>query len=170
QIRIEATTDVREILASLNHLVRGQATNQYMTLFLGVIYVQAQTITYCNAGHNFPYVLSVRDHSLHYLENSSLPLGFVHHDPLPPSVYHFHEEDILFFYTDGVVEAMNEEGELYGYPRLEQLLLSHSNDDLLTIHLKILEHLESFCRETPQDDDMTLILMHKPRQKSLIAC
>ncbi len=162
QIRIELTKDVREIIASLNTLVRQQATKQYMTFFLGIIDVQAQTITYCNAGHNFPYAISVHEKTLSYLEHSSLPLGFTDkYGTYVTHVHHFQEDDILFFYTDGIVEVMNEDGELYGYPRLENLLLSHCQDDLLSIHLKILESVETFCHETPQDDDMTMILIQK---------
>lgn len=161
QIRLEMTSDVREIMTSLNTLVCSQASRQYMTFFLGMIDVQANTITYCNAGHNFPYIISPHDDTLSYLEHSSLPLGFVQQDTYVMRVQKFHDEDTLFFYTDGVVEAMNEERELFGYPRLETLLLSHSREDLVTIQLKILETIEAFCHETPQDDDMTMILVEK---------
>jgi serine phosphatase RsbU (regulator of sigma subunit) len=161
QIRLELTSDVREIMASLNTLVRSQATRQYMTFFLGIIDVRANTITYCNAGHNFPAIISPHNQTLAYLEHSSLPLGFGQQDMYVTQVQELHDKDILFFYTDGIVEAMNQERELFGYPRLETLLLTHCREDLLTIQLKLLETIESFCHETPQDDDMTMILIEK---------
>ena len=161
RIRLEQTTDVREILSSLNKLICSQASKQYMTLFLGIIDVAARTITYCNAGHNFPYIISVRENTLNFLEQSSLPLGFLSNDTYLTHVQDFRDDDVLFFYTDGVIEAMNEEKELYGYPKLEELLLDHCHQDLVTINLKILESIETFCHETPQDDDMTMILVQK---------
>ncbi|GAK56285.1 response regulator receiver protein [Candidatus Vecturithrix granuli] len=161
QIRLELTSDVSEIMMSLNKLVCHQATRQYMTFFLGIIDINANTITYCNAGHNFPYLISGQYDTLTYLEYSSLPLGFVPHDAYLARVQHFENDDILFFYTDGIIEALNAERELFGYPRLEKLLLSHYRNDLITIQLKILETIAAFCHETPQDDDMTMVLIQK---------
>ncbi|GAK51166.1 response regulator receiver protein [Candidatus Moduliflexus flocculans] len=161
QVRIELTQDVREIMASLNKLVCGQASKQHMTLFLGVLDVSRQTITYCNAGHNFPMLVSRQPRTLTYLEGTALPLGFQ-----PEAVYAAHTaefgaEDLFFFYSDGIVESRNAHNELYGYPRLEQLLLAHCEEDVLTIYLKLLEQMEAFCHETPQDDDMTMVFLRK---------
>ncbi len=161
QIQLEKTTDVREIMISLNKLVCNQASKQYMTFFLAVIDATGQKITYCNAGHNFPCIVSVAEKTLNYLEHSSIPLGFTENVKYFTHVESFQEDDILFFYTDGVVEVMNEEKELFGYPRMEALLLSHCHEDLTTIHLKILERVETFCHETPQDDDLTMLLIQK---------
>jgi serine phosphatase RsbU (regulator of sigma subunit) len=160
QIRIESTTDVCDIMYSLNKLVCDQASEskQYMTLFLGIIDVNTRTLTYCNAGHNFPYIISPNK-TLRHLEKSSLPLGFIEEETYTSHAHTFEEKDLLFFYTDGIVEAMNENRELFGYPRLERFLLSHCDDNLLNIHLKILENIETFCHNTPQDDDMTMILV-----------
>ena len=166
QIRIEATQAVHEIMHSLNRLVCSQASRskQYMTLFLGMIDTHAHTLTYCNAGHNFPYIISPLTNTLRYLEQSSLPLGFIKDELYRAHVFPFDAQDILFFYTDGIVEVMDENRELFGYPRLENLLLAHCHDDLLNLHVKILKEIEAFCHETPQDDDVTLILAQcKPR-------
>jgi len=162
QVRIELTQDVQEIMASLNRLVRSQASKQYMTLFLGVIDVHAQTLTYCNAGHNFPLVVSVRKKTLSYLDGEgSLPLGFLEDTVYQSHTRHFQDDDLFFFYTDGIIEARNEKRELYGYPRLERLLLTHCHEELLMLYLKLLESLEAFCHETPQDDDMTIVFLQK---------
>ena len=161
QVRIELTQDLREILGSLNKLVCAQASKQHMTLFLGILDAERQTITYCNAGHNFPCIVSPRDQSLTYLEGGSLPLGFLPQTSYTTYRAEFHADDLLFFYTDGIVEARNRHGELYGYPRLERLLIPLCGEDVLTIYLKLLEQLEAFCHETPQDDDMTMVFIRK---------
>jgi len=161
QVRIELTQDVREIMASLNKLVCGQASKQHMTLFLGVIDTARQTITYCNAGHNFPIIVSRQHNTLTYLEETTLPLGFQPHAVYTSHTAEFGAEDLFFFYSDGIVEARNEHNELYGYPRLERLLLAHCGGDVLTIYLKLLEQVEAFCHETPQDDDMTMVFLRK---------
>ncbi len=161
QARIELTRDVREIMASLNKLVCAQASKQHMTLFLGVIDVARQTITYCNAGHNFPVIVSRQTKTLTYLEETTLPLGFQPQAVYSDHLAEFGAEDLFFFYSDGIVESRNEHSELYGYPRLEQLLLAHCAEDVLTIYLRLLEQLDAFCHETPQDDDMTMVFIRK---------
>ena len=163
QIRLETTHDLCAIMRALNTLVSQQASRskQYMTLFLGIIDTAAQTLTYCNAGHNFPYVISRAPASLRYLEHSFLPLGFKETECFEAQVAPYNPEDILFFYTDGVVEAMDDNRELFGYPRLESLLLTHCHEDLLNLHVTILKEIETFCHETPQDDDLTMILVQQ---------
>ena len=160
QMLLESTQDASVILGSLNELICEQAvrSRRYMTLFLGIIDTQLHTMDYCNAGHNFPYRIST-EHSLQELEGGSLPLGFLKHITYTPHVQTLRQDDILFFYTDGIVEAMNGQKELFDYPRLEQLLLDHCHEDLSTIHLNILQAIEAFCYGTPQDDDMTMLFV-----------
>jgi sigma-B regulation protein RsbU (phosphoserine phosphatase) len=160
QMLLASTQDASVILNSLNELICEQAvrTRQYMTLFLGIIDTQLHTITYCNAGHNFPYHISV-ERSLRELEGGALPLGFLKQMSYTSHVQTLQQDDILFFYTDGIVEAMNGHKELFGYPRLEQFLLDHCHEDLETLHLNILQAIETFCHDTPQDDDMTMLFV-----------
>jgi sigma-B regulation protein RsbU (phosphoserine phosphatase) len=161
QMHLESMQNVSEIVTSLNKLVCEQAvrSRQYMTLFLGIVDTQLRTLTYCNAGHNFPYRISVGAGLEQLDKGGGLPLGFQREQPYTEHVQSVYADDILFFYTDGVVEAMNEHKELFGYPRLEELLLDYCREDLVAIHLKILERIEAFCHETPQDDDMTMLLV-----------
>ena len=161
QIHLTSTHSVSDVMMSLNRLVCEQAarSRQYMTLFLGILDTQEQTLTYCNAGHNFPYRITP-DMTLEPLDRSErLPLGFQCDQSYPEYILPLHTHDILFLYTDGVVEAMNEHKELFGYARLEELLLDYCREPLVDIHLKILERIEAFCREAPQDDDMTMLFV-----------
>ena len=161
QVRLELTQDLKEVMASLNALVCSQASKQYMTLFLGIIDLQEQTIRYCNAGHNFPLLLSRREKVLRYLEEGDLPFGFLDEPEYESYTQHFEEDDIFFFYTDGVIEARNKERELYGYPRLEELLIVNCREDLSTIYLNLLKSLDEFYQESPLEDDMTMVLVQK---------
>lgn len=165
QIRIETTQHLSEIMALLNRLVYDQAlrSQQYMTLFLGIIDIQAHTLTYCNAGHNFPYVLSPT-RTLTQLEKTALPLGFLLSDPYPVATYRLQPDDIVFCYTDGIIEVMNTHREIFGFPRLETILLEHCQSSLPTIHTSVLNAIEAFCQNTPQEDDMTMLLVREIRQ------
>ncbi|PID56069.1 hypothetical protein CSB45_13310 [candidate division KSB3 bacterium] len=161
QVRLEMTHDLKTVMSALNRLVCSQASKQYMTLFLAIIDVKEQIIQYCNAGHNFPILISPQDKSLQYLEEGDLPFGFLEAPKYDAHTHRFKSDDIFFLYTDGVIEARNRDRELYGYPRLEELLIAHCHEELSTIYLRILESLDEFYQETPLEDDMTMVLVKK---------
>ncbi|MCP4400181.1 MAG: serine/threonine-protein phosphatase [bacterium] len=106
-------------------------------------------------------MLSVREKRLHYLEDGDLPFGFLDEPEYESYIRHFEEDDIFFFYTDGVIEARNQERELYGYPRLEELLLANCREDPSTIYLRLLKSLDDFYQENPLEDDITMVLVQK---------
>jgi len=161
QTHIEVVREPGALMMRLNTLVADQASRsqQFMTLFLGILDTHTQTLICCNAGHNFPYLMSAAQKTMVPIENEALPLGFLPDTVYPVSTYHIHPNDMLFCYTDGVVEVMNDQREIFGYPRLEQLLLATDQADVHTILTSILKHIETFSGNAPQDDDITMLLI-----------
>jgi phosphoserine phosphatase RsbU/P len=87
----------------------------------------------------------------------TLPLGI-----LPDTAYAAREidlepGDLLLFYTDGIVEAKDAAGELYGFERLEALLRAHGQLSARQLIDRILAEVHAFMGDTPQHDDMTLV-------------
>ena len=78
-------------------------------------------LRYVNAGHNPQYVLR-RDGSLEQMSSSGLPVGLLAGHGYAEAHVQLEAGDLLFFYTDGCVEAENEQGEMFGAERLEKLL------------------------------------------------
>jgi sigma-B regulation protein RsbU (phosphoserine phosphatase) len=67
--------------------------------------------------------------------------------------------DVLVFFTDGISEAMDEESECFGEPRLAQLIESHAQKPLDELRERVLREIDAFVGDAPQHDDMTMILL-----------
>src|SRR6267154_4910480 len=108
---LRQTPNLTEIVEALNFQVLDSAKGEKFITFFGAIYdLQLKTMVYVNAGHN-PPVLMDKKHGLRLLEDGSTVLGAMH--PLPFIKEGFVEdlsEFLLFCYTDGLTETINEEG------------------------------------------------------------
>jgi serine phosphatase RsbU (regulator of sigma subunit) len=74
-----------------------------------------------------------------------------------PQIFSYQSGDMLFFYTDGVVEAKNQTGEEYGYDRLKTLISSYVTHSVQDINQQILQDLARFTQDTPIHDDHTVL-------------
>jgi sigma-B regulation protein RsbU (phosphoserine phosphatase) len=130
----------------------------FVTAFYGIYDPRNCRLTYSSAGHNPPRVKRCQDGSLLALEEAGgLPLGVV-------SEVHYEEAtqallvgDEVIFYTDGITEAHNPRGEMFGTDRLDHELenCSLKADALLD---SILRAVETFAEGHPADDDRTIIV------------
>jgi sigma-B regulation protein RsbU (phosphoserine phosphatase) len=104
----------------------------YATLFVGLLDPSARVLRYVNAGHHPQYVL--RAGSLERMQSSGLPVGLMAGRGYTERSVQLAAGDLLFFYTDGCVEAESETGDMFGTEQLEALLTSASStspDDIL---------------------------------------
>ncbi len=104
----------------------------YATLFLGVLDPATRVLRYVNAGHNPQYVLR-RDGSVTQMHSTGMPVGLFAGHGYQEQQVQLAPGDLLFFYTDGCVEAENDAGEMFGVERLEALLrtAAASTEDVL---------------------------------------
>ena len=65
----------------------------------------------------------------------------------------------MIFYTDGIVEAMNAEAELFGFDRLLEVIAKAGAIPARALHEKILNSVSEFSGDTPQHDDLTIIVV-----------
>jgi len=149
-----------EVLYRVNDtLVARIPPNMFVTCFYAVLEPESGLLRYANAGHNLPYRL--HEHAVSDLSARGMPLG------LMPGMSYDEEEIVLaagdcaLFYTDGLVEAHNPRGEMFGTPRLRELLSEHPMDgaDLKAV---LMEELERFTGEGwEQEDDITLLTLER---------
>jgi len=132
--------------------------NMFVTCFYGVLEPSSGSFTYANAGHDLPYVRRAGD--AEELMARGMPLG------LMPGMRYEEKEVVLevgeaaLFYSDGLVEAHNPEGEMFGFPRLRTLLAEHAEGEALVDFL--VEELYSFTGEGwEQEDDLTLVTLQR---------
>ena len=107
-----------QVLKRLNRQFSGDQSEQFATLYYAVLELGTFEVSYANAGHPAPSVISM-DGALRSLQNSSFPIGIVNDATYDDDVVRLEPGDQLWLYSDGVVEAMNEQGDQFGNDRLE---------------------------------------------------
>ena len=157
---LDFTTDLVHILQKMNHLIEELSTSdRYITLFIAHYDRQTSELTYVNAGHNPPLVFSKKN-KIRKLTEGGVCVGVV------PYEYNSHKiklekGDLLLMYTDGVVEAMNEDKELFGEANLIQTVYDKQSQSCEVIQDEITLRVLDHCGEQPLNDDFTLFIVSK---------
>jgi serine phosphatase RsbU (regulator of sigma subunit) len=148
-----------EVLQRVNEALSTRIpANMFVTCFYGILDPKTGSFAYANAGHDLPYLR--RGGDAEELMARGMPLGL-----MPGMIYEEKEimlgaGDRALFYSDGLVEAHNPEGEMFGFPRLQALVAEHAQGEPLVDFL--MEELYSFTGEWwEQEDDITLVTLHR---------
>jgi Stage II sporulation protein E (SpoIIE) len=139
----EYTQSPAQILSGLNRRLIGRTDGGFATCLIARIEADG-TVALGNAGHLAPF-RNERELPV----AGSLPLGLVSDAEYDELDFHLQENDTLMFYTDGVVEARNQAGELYGFERIAGLAASNRNVEQV---------VEAACAFGQQDDITVLLL------------
>jgi sigma-B regulation protein RsbU (phosphoserine phosphatase) len=130
----------------------------FITLFYLQYDIDNRLIRYANAGHPPPLLYQQRQHACLHLDAEGLIVGV--HEKV-----HFEEKsqpiesgDIILFYTDGLIEAEDEQGNFFGIDRLESLLIEHCQDAPDKLINAFLLHLQQYCQTDSFKDDITLMV------------
>lgn len=126
---------------------------EYATLFVGTLDLRTRELAYVNAGHNPQYVVRQAG-GLERMPSTGLPVGMLAGRGYEERRVQLASGDLLFFYTDGCVEAENEQDEMFGAEQLEALLTSRPTeaDDLLA-HVE--QAVKAFRGSRDASDDAT---------------
>ncbi|MBN2439411.1 MAG: SpoIIE family protein phosphatase [Deltaproteobacteria bacterium] len=148
------------ILARVNEdLSLDNPSMMFVTLFLGILDVRTGEVIYCNGGHNSPYVIRA-DGRISQLESTgSMALGVVGDFAYRSKAVTLQKDDRLFLYTDGVTEANDAQYGLFSEDRLEKTLAGLRDKPLKELITGTLESIEAFAQETPQADDITMMVV-----------
>lgn len=150
-----------QLLNFVNHQLstRYTADNEaFVTAFYGIYDPARRELRYASAGHNPPRLVSCRDGSITSLDGvSSLPLGISAEERYEEHVQTLQPGDQVVFYTDGITEAVDAEGHMFGTERFDQVLMRCpiQAKDIITA---VLEELEQFTGGEPAEDDRTLLV------------
>jgi serine phosphatase RsbU (regulator of sigma subunit) len=132
-------------------------SNMFVTCFYCILDPKSGTLSYANAGHDLPYLH--RDGAAEELRATGMPLG------LMPGMRYEEKETILeageaaLLYSDGLVEAHDPKGEMFGFPRLRALVAEHAEEER-PLGEFLMEELYSFVGEGwEQEDDITLLTL-----------
>ena len=149
-----------EILRNINALVyRSTAVHQFATFFLARVSGDGRRMTFANAGHNWPALLR-RDGSREWLQTGGTILGIMEDVAMEEATFDLTPGDLLVFYTDGISEATNEDGELFSEERLVEFvqgLPPSLNPE--SIAVSILREVERHLGPLEAQDDRTLVVL-----------
>jgi serine phosphatase RsbU (regulator of sigma subunit) len=128
----------------------------YATLFVGILNPADRVLRYVNAGHNPQYVLR-SDGGLERMTSSGLPVGLIAGRGYSEQRVQLAAGDLLFFYTDGCVEAENEAGEMFTNERLEALLIEATVDGTVDVLARVEGVVTTFRGRQEPFDDATMM-------------
>jgi len=154
-----ATVSPGEVLARVNDLLSADITpGMFATCFYALLDVESGQLQYANAGHDPPY--RHHDGGASELWATGMPLGI-----MPGSRYEEYNVtlapgDSVLFYSDGLVEAHNTKREMFGFPRLMELMREQpGNGSLINCLLSELATFTGVAWE--QEDDVTMVTLHR---------
>jgi serine phosphatase RsbU (regulator of sigma subunit)/predicted ester cyclase len=149
-----------EVLAQVNEtLVARVPTNMFVTCFYAILEPESGSLRYANAGHDPPHVRRSNDNA-EELRARGMPLGLMAGMGYEEEVASLREGESVLFYSDGLVEAHDPQGQMFGFPRLRALVAKYGEKGSLADFL--MEELYSFVGEGwEQEDDITLLTLRR---------
>jgi sigma-B regulation protein RsbU (phosphoserine phosphatase) len=135
----------------------------YLTAFCGLLDFSRNRLTYSNHGHPPQMLLQSADKKIVRMESQTLLMGVgmdvsgVYSSETP-----FAKGDRVVLFTDGVIEARDTGGELFGYENLEEFIRQSSGSDVVEFNTKLLKKLDEFQYGIQNDDIFLLTIQVKP--------
>jgi sigma-B regulation protein RsbU (phosphoserine phosphatase) len=152
-----------ELLRRVSDSLATQNPRNMFVTILGALYdAQTGRLDYASAGHPPPVLM--RDGKAEFLPlEPDMAAGIVAGLAAPGQSVLLQPGDVVLFYTDGVTEAFNAAGELYGEARLLEALAGQSSHTPAEISEALLRGVRAHAAEHPQSDDIAILtLKRKP--------
>ena len=150
-----------KVLEEVNTLLAPENdAGMFVTVFYGIFDNSTGEIEYSNGGHNPPLIVHA-DGSSDYLEMPpGIALGVFPEMVFESRKAQLRRGDTAVFYTDGVTEAMNVEGELFGEDRLQKVAADFVGEGKTDFSRAVVEAVRDFAGEAEQSDDITCVSLH----------
>ncbi len=159
-VQVQHDASPVRVLEILNDIVMKTAPKRMlMTFFFGVLDPATSTLQFASAGHLDPYVFRAGEKKLEMLSSWGFPLGVKRREPFREFVVRFDPGDRLVLYSDGLIEALNDDGEPFGFERFEGVILSRGTKGADVLKQALLESVKTFTRNRPPEDDQTLVVV-----------
>lgn len=131
----------------------------FVTLCYGRFDMQAGQFVFVDCGHVRTIYYNAHENRVSLLQGFNMPLGFPETDPFKQTAVDFGAGDLFVFYSDGLTEATNDKGEMYGEERLTDLIFENAgleNENLLET---VRHSIENFTGSRTFADDFTCVLV-----------
>ena len=149
------------MLTALNQsLCQQPKRTPFITCCVAIIDLAEKEMQWSKAGHPEIYHYCSHKDAVEELTAESYPLGVSQKSDYSDETVHLHEGDMLIFYTDGLPEAANPSGRVYGYNRLERSILRVAQAGLSSHESinQMIDDVRGFIDNTEPEDDITAVV------------
>jgi len=140
-------------------LYESTSAEEFATLFYGVVDLKEGVMTYANAGHEFPFLVS--ESGIRQLGESGLIIGCVEDFPYKEAACEIPRGGTLVLYTDGITDAVKADGEYFGEERLRKVLEKNGHESSQDLCSGLLNEVQEFARDGDYQDDLTLVVLKR---------
>ncbi|MEO8218770.1 MAG: SpoIIE family protein phosphatase [Acidobacteriota bacterium] len=159
-VQVGHDSSPRRVMEVLNETVIKTAPRRMMmTFFFGLLDPISHRLRFSSAGHLDPYVFRAKLGILEPLSAWGFPLGVRRRDPFRELDVTFEAGDRLILYSDGLIEAVDDDGEPFGFSRFERVLLKSGELSAEEIKKSVLDSVKRFTHNRPPADDQTLVVI-----------
>lgn len=139
-------------------LLDADKSGMFVTLYFSIFQPDGKSV-HVNGGHNPPALYEGDTGDVHYLPLGGRALGWFPDNPVEAIELDLAPGDVILYYTDGLTEAENPQGEPYGEDRLAEILRKVGGESAPRIRESILKDVETFCDGQPPFDDITMLVV-----------
>jgi sigma-B regulation protein RsbU (phosphoserine phosphatase) len=140
-------------------VIRTAPKRMLMTFFFGLLDPATHMLRFASAGHLDPYVFRAANRRIEPLSSWGFPLGVKRRDPFREHTVEFATGDRLILYSDGLIEAVDDDGEPFGFDRFERVLADAGHMSADEIKKSLLAAVKKFTHNRPPEDDQTLVVV-----------
>jgi len=163
KILVSDNTSPQAVIERLNSIfIHNVRLSQFVTLFLGQFDPTTRRLTYTNAGHNPPLVLhqSVNGgNPVEWLHPTGAAIGLIEQFNFSTATIDLRPGDLVVFYTDGVTDARNEQGQYFGTRMLTEAVQAAADQSARDVLREVRQRLQTFTNDRAIEDDTTLVVM-----------
>jgi serine phosphatase RsbU (regulator of sigma subunit) len=158
----EEELSVGEIMTRANRRIKQDIkSGMFVALLYAVLDAENGSVGLCSAGQTQPLLMAAKTDAATLVETvgDTFPLGILDDVNYEETQLQIEPGDKVVFYTDGIVEAMNKNEDMYGFERLHEVVKSSPAENAEALMKDIISSVSDFTGNAPQHDDLTLIVV-----------
>ena len=151
---------IAEVMQSINHeLCQDNPNEMFVTFFAAIVDLKTGEMEFCNAGHNYPYIVATGEDIRQLKARGGLPLGVNETMNYTSEKFCFKPREILVLTTDGITDALNTSNDFFGEPKLASTLAAMANKNTKGLTDSLIIELKRFSLGAEQADDITILAL-----------
>jgi serine phosphatase RsbU (regulator of sigma subunit) len=160
QLLLRSGNSPEVALDRLNKFLIERSSGKFATMFLFSVNPDGQG-TYVSAGHNAAYLYRAAKREIEELESNALIIGAFDFAQFVGAHVAMDKGDVLFVYSDGLTEAEDSSGSMFGEERVKAIILREAALGAESVYDSVLAALQDFTKGRTQTDDITLVIAQR---------